>query len=705
MDTATFFCTCPRNTADLLAGEAREAGAGEISEYTNGIKFTGALEIGYRLCLWSRTGSQILVEIGNYQVSSADDLYAGALRIDWSAHMDVKTTFAVYATVTKESPVNRNFAVLRVKDAIADYFRDKTGGQRPSVSTESPDVAVSVHIGGTEATFYIDLSGESLHRRGYRREAGPAPLKENLAAVILLRAGWPEIAKSGGALVDPMCGSGTIPIEGALIAADIAPGLTRLRFGFETWKQHDAGLWKPMVKEALARRADGMNRLPRITGYDQDRHAVARAVAAAERLGLSGAVHFERRELNSVLPPGSHKGLVAVNPPYGVRLQDKDTLLPLYRNLGRVLKTSFPGWKAAILSGERELSMATTLRASKVNTLYNGDIPCVLAQFDIYADEPQRGAGVRDIYLEQFGNRLEKNYGHLSKWAAKEGISCYRVYDADMPEFSAAIDFYENSWVHVQEYAPPKTVEPRSARARLQVILETIPKVLNVRREHVYVKTRERQDDNRQYEHIGNTGVFNEIHEGGLSFLVNFTDYLDTGIFLDHRITRALIRDLAGDRTFLNLFSYTATATVYALQGGAKSTVSVDNSNTYTSWAADNLRLNGMFDETLLREEAREYLSRSGPRFDLIFIDPPTFSRSKRFRQTFQIQRDHVELITMALAKLTPSGIILFSTNFRKFKLDYPALQGLQVEDLTKPTIPEDFKRTPKMHQLWKISR
>ncbi len=708
MDNIAYFCTCPKNASDLLAQEARDAGAVEVHEHANGIQFFGSVETGYRLCLWSRIASRILLELAVFDVTTADGLYEAARGIDWSEHMDLHTTFAVHTTVTKTGPMSTKFAVLRTKDGIVDYFRDTSGGSRPSVDTSTPDISFTVHIHGENVKLYLDLSGESLHRRGYRREAGPAPLKENVAAAMLMRAGWPQIASEGGALLDPMCGSGTIPLEGALIAGDIAPGLTRSGFGFGAWKQHAAETWNDLLVEAKERRTEGIGRIPRITGFDKDPRAVTAAVASAERLGLSGVVHFEKRNLSAALPPGKDTGLVAVNPPYGVRLQDRERLLPLYRGLGRTLKTSFPGWKAAILSGDKELSFATALRATRTNTLYNGAIPCILAQCDIYAGEAPPSAPGRglEVYLDQFSNRLEKNFKRLSKWAEKEEITSYRVYDADMPEFSAAIDFYEKKWVHVQEYAPPPTVDAKRARVRLQVILETIPKVLGVRRENVHVKTRERQESGSQYKHIGSDGEFNEIHEGGLSFLVNFTDYIDTGIFLDHRITRGLIRDMARGRRFLNLFSYTGSATVYAASGGAAGSVSVDNSNTYTAWARDNLHLNGMFDEShvLLRDEAREYLTRERDRFDLIFIDPPTFSRSKRFKHTFQIQRDHVELINLASKRLNRSGIILFSSNFKKFKLDYESLKFLEIEDLTKETIPEDFGRKQKMHQLWKLT-
>ena len=684
----------------------------DIREQTNGVGFTAPIEAGYRLCLWSRIAGRVMLEISRFDVASADDLYEAVRGIDWTDHMDQNTTFAINATVTQSAPLSRKFAALRTKDAIADFFRE-TVGVRPSVDTSSPDISYAVHVRGEDATLYLELSGDSLHRRGYRRAAGPAPLKENVAAALLLRAGWDSIAAEGGSLLDPMCGSGTIPIEGAMIAGDLAPGLIRTRFGFESWKKHQTETWDGLVKEARDRMAAGLDRIPRVTGYDKDRRSVTAAVAAAELVGLAGKVHFEKRELHEALPPGTktgsgkYAGLVAVNPPYGVRMGDD--LLPLYRSLGRTLKSSFPGWKAAILTSDKELSKATGLQAGKVNTLYNGAIQCILAQSDLYGGREQepKSAAKRDLYTEQFSNRLTKNFKRYAKWAKSTGVSCYRVYDADMPEFSAAIDFFEGTWVHVQEYAAPPTIDQKQARARLQVILDAVPKIMGVPRENVYVKTRARQESGSQYEHIGSTGLFNEIREGGLLFLVNFTDYLDTGIFLDHRITRGIIRDLAAGRRFLNLFSYTASATVYAADGGATESLSVDNSNTYTSWARDNLHLNGFFDEghQLLRDEARYYLTREKTKFDLIFIDPPTFSRSKRFTSTFQVQRDHVELIELALKRLSPDGTLLFSTNFKKFKLDYEAMDGLQIEDLTKATIPEDYERQPKIHQLWKIER
>ena len=678
MNDFHFFCTAPRNAGDLLIREVDEHGGTEIHEQVNGVRFRGTLGTGYRLCLFSRIAGRVLLQIAHFACVSEAELYEYSRKVDWDDHLGVGDTFAIATTVAGTATFNRTGALLKVKDAIADYFMD-TVGSRPSVDTASPDIRLSIFVAADHATLYLNLSGESLHRRGYRQTGGPAPLKENVAAAILLRAAWDQIAADGGALVDPMCGVGTIPLEGALIAGDFAPGLLRAGFGFEQWKQHDQSLWKVALREAEERRQAGADKIPAIFGYDKNRHSIHEALRSAHAMGISGSLHFEKRDMTTVTPPskvlskGRYSGLIATNPPYGVRMGTKQDLTPLYRSLGQVLKTSFSGWKSAIFTADKELSLATKLRAEKLNTLYNGSIPCVLAQSELFdVDVGTQSVGKKEIYEEQFGNRLKKNYKKIKKWAVESDISCYRVYDADMPEFAAAIDLYENKWAHVQEYAPPKTVDRRQAELRLQVILDVVPDVLGISRKDIFVKTRERQRAGRQYQAMGGSGVFHEIREGGLSFLANFTDYLDTGIFLDHRITREMIRNMSDGRTFLNLFSYTASATVYAISGGAAKTVSVDNSNTYTEWARENMNINGFFNprHELIKDEARSWLTRGKSRYQLIFLDPPTFSRSKSFKKTFQIQYDHIDLISMALDRLSSDGTLLFSTNYQQFKLD-----------------------------------
>lgn len=313
---------------------------------------------------------------------------------------------------------------------------------------------------------------------------------------------------------------------------------------------------------------------------------------------------------------------------------------------------------------------------------------------------------------EAFVNRLAKNFRHLKKWAKREDVHCWRVYDRDLHDYNVAIDLYER-WVHVQEYERPPRIDDARARARLEFVMETLPGALGVRPEDCFVKTRRRQRGGSQYEKLGERGELHEVREGGHTFLVSFTDYLDTGLFLDHRKTRAMLGEMARGKSFLNLFAYTGTATVYAACGGATSTTTVDMSNTYLEWAARNLRLNGIepgADHELIRADCTLWIPAGGGeggrrRWDVIFLDPPTFSTSKKMEGTFDVQRDHVALLRATARLLAPGGVLLFSNNFRRFRLDAKALPGLAIEDVTRRTIPEDFRRTEKVHHAFLVRR
>jgi 23S rRNA (guanine2445-N2)-methyltransferase / 23S rRNA (guanine2069-N7)-methyltransferase len=306
-------------------------------------------------------------------------------------------------------------------------------------------------------------------------------------------------------------------------------------------------------------------------------------------------------------------------------------------------------------------------------------------------------------------NRLRKNLRHLGKWARREGVTCYRVYDADLPEYALAVDLYEE-WVHVQEYAPPLTVDPMLAQARLADAMALIPDALGKQADRVVLKVRRRQKGLAQYERQAATGRFREVREGGLRFLVNLSDYLDTGLFLDHRPTRALIRTMMRGGRFLNLFAYTGAATVHAAAGGAASTMTVDMSSVYLDWARRNMALNGFAEgraHRFIRADCLAWLaSPHAERYHVIFVDPPTFSNSKRMGEaTFDVQRDHVGLLRSVVPLLARGGLILFSNNFRHFKLHRSAFPDLTVEEITHSTIPPDFQRNPKIHNCWKIAR
>jgi 23S rRNA (guanine2445-N2)-methyltransferase / 23S rRNA (guanine2069-N7)-methyltransferase len=702
-----FFATAPRGIEPLLVDELRALGADGARETRAGVAFTGDLAVAYRACLWSRLANRVLLVLARFPAPTPEALYAGVAAIDWSAHLDPGGTLAVDANVSGSAITHSQFAALKVKDAVVDQFRARTGS-RPSVDTARPDLRLNLYILRDEATLSLDLAGESLHRRGYRSEGREAPLKENLAAAILLRAGWPAVAAEGGAFVDPMCGSGTLPIEAALMAGDVAPCFARTYYGFLRWRGHEAETWARLVAEARERREAGRQRLVALTirGYDCDRGAIHAAQANARRAGVAEALHFEARELSACKPEGPH-GLVVVNPPYGERLGEDATLPALYSSLGSALKKCHPGWRAAVFTGNPELGRLLGLRAHKLHTLYNGPIECKLLHIEI-PQEPVAAVAHGDV--EAFSNRLRKNLRHFGRWARRDGIGAWRVYDADLHDYNFAIDVYESDrrYVHVQEYEAPASVDPRLAARRLASALDVIPAVLEVSPAQLFYKRRRKQKGGAQYEKHGEGGEFHEIREGPCRLLVNFTDYLDTGLFLDHRLTRAMVGELARGKRFLNLFGYTGTATVHAALGGATATTTVDMSRTYLDWARRNLELNGIRgrQHELVQTDVVQWLKEArGARYGLIFLDPPTFSRSKRMEGTLDIQRDHVALIRDCVRLLEPGGVLVFSTNLRRFKLEREALAELEIRDITRATLPRDFERNPRIHQCFRIEQ
>ncbi|MCQ8116171.1 bifunctional 23S rRNA (guanine(2069)-N(7))-methyltransferase RlmK/23S rRNA (guanine(2445)-N(2))-methyltransferase RlmL [Methylomonas rosea] len=725
------FATTPKAMEGILANEIKALGGQNVREKMAGVSFDGDLALAYRVCLWSRTANRVFLPLSSFEVKSQQDLYDGVKKINWFEHIKPDDSLAVSFS-SKNNPAinNTHFGALKVKDAIVDQMRAKFN-KRPNIDTDRPSIRVNVYLHNETAQLSLDLSGESLHRRGYRDVNIAAPIKENLAAAILLRAGWPKIAEQGGSLLDPMCGSGTMLLEGAMIAADYAPGLQRDYFGFLGWKKHDAALWQSLLDEAKQRRDIGLSKMPVIVGFDQDRRTVVAALQHVENAGLAGKIHIERRDIADATAAESWpKGLIACNPPYGERLGDEAETSELYRRFGEVLKQRFVGWQVAMIISNPELGFRLGVRSQKPITLFNGALECKLLRFNIEEQtffEPkaksqqERIAQISrrteteqpDNQAEMFANRLRKNLKKIGKWAKQNHISCYRLYDADLPEYAVAVDVYqgEQTWVNVQEYESPKTIDPAKANQRLAGAMVEIPKVLNIPKEQVFLKIRRKQKSTDQYEKQGESGRFHVVEEGGCKFWVNFEDYLDTGLFLDHRPIRLLIQKQAKGRRFLNLFAYTGSASVHAAVGGAVSSVTVDMSNTYLDWAKRNFDLNGIQgDHKLVRANCVEWLAEQAaakdkPQFDLIFLDPPTFSNSKKMDEAFDIQNDHLHLLRSAVALLAADGVLYFSTNFRRFKLDRQALADLQIEDISAQTIPEDFARDQKIHYCWRITR
>lgn len=709
-----WIATAPVGAAAVLAEELGQFGASDIRERSHDVKFQGTLEVGYRACLWSRAATRVLLSVGSIDAGTSKTLFDAVKRIDWREHLASGATLACDCSGGNEAIRHTIYGSQLLKDAVCDNLRDSTG-QRPDIKPERPDVLLHLHVEGPTALVSVDFSGGSLHRRGYRLEGGRAPLKENVAAAVLLRAGWPATCERGGVLLDPMCGSGTFLTEGALIAADAAPALQRDYFGFLGWAQHDALLWERLREEARARRAARVARRC-IVGSDSDSDAVRMALENGESAGVGAWIHVERRSLSEVTRPPADIGLVVCNPPYGERIGAESGLPELYGELGRVLRGEFQGWQAAVLTGNAPLARHLGVYARRTHRFFNGTIECRLLRFDLDPSREQRAPeAVRADWsgrpgAQMFANRLRKNLKQLDPWAEGQHIECFRVYDADMPEYAFAIDLYgrESRHAYVQEYAPPKTVDQESARERRREVLAVLPDVLSLPVQHVHSRLRKPQKGSEQYQKRENVAERHVVRENSLKFWVNFRDYLDTGLFLDHRIMRQMLRDWAENADFLNLFCYTASATVYAAAGGARSTCSVDLSNTYLDWAHENLLLNGFggSEHELFRDDCLNWLESQsvwGPRFDLIFVDPPTFSNSKRMDGVLDVQRDHVGMIRRSLKLLRPGGRLVFSTNYSRFKLDAPALDDLSVEDITEATIPRDFARHARIHRCFVV--
>ena len=764
------FVTCPRGIETMLLEELRSLGAVECKETIGGVHAKSDVAGAYRLCLWSRMASRVLMPLSKFPLDGVDSLYAAAHDIHWPDLFDVSKSFLIEVAGRSNTVTHTHYAALKVKDAIADRFRAVTG-KRPDVDSENPDIRIHLHLegrtSGDQAQLSLDLSGSALHRRGWRARQVEAPLKENLAAALLIRSGWPAIAQRGGGLLDLFTGSGTFVVEAGWMAGDHAPGLMREDWGFTHWNAHQPQAWAALREEALARAEAGFKNIPLLAGIDNDPRAISIARDNGKRAGLTGKVDFTVGEATLAKSIGDVPGLLIGNPPYGERLSDEAELIKLHSLLGGHVRSAFPGWKFALFTGKQELGFRLGIKADKVYSFFNGAIPCKLLVMEVFSKQqsealvsslphggrevrsegaldlnatspesrpspdpsghplPQAGEGKRLSPAPDFENRLKKNLAHLGKWARRSDVSNYRLYDNDLPEYAVAVDIYATPELHVvvQEYAPPKTIEAATAERRLRQALQVIQHVLELPMDRLHYKLRKAQKGTSQYQKQGEHERYHVVTEHGCKLWANFDDYLDTGLFLDHRPIRQRIQKEARNKRLLNLFCYTGSASIHAAVGGADHTLSVDMSNTYLDWLAQNFELNNIpFTEldgraplpsrlpphATLRADCVEWLARTAqddraPKFDIIFCDPPTFSNSKKMDESWDIQRDHVALIGDAMQLLAPGGVLYFSTNRQRFKLD--ALEGLKVEDITLQTLGEDYKRPPAPHRAWRITR
>ncbi|MBV8801992.1 MAG: bifunctional 23S rRNA (guanine(2069)-N(7))-methyltransferase RlmK/23S rRNA (guanine(2445)-N(2))-methyltransferase RlmL, partial [Gammaproteobacteria bacterium] len=584
-----FFATTPKGLELLLVDELRGLGAADAAEKLAGVTFTGNIALGYKACLWSRLANRILLRIQQFPATTPEELYKGVQSIAWDKHCDSNQSIYIHFVTVQSRISHTLFGAQKVKDAIVDQFREKHG-VRPNVSRDKPDISIHVFLHRDVATVSIDLSGESLHKRGYRLEQGVAPLKENLAAAILLRSGWPRIAENQGSFIDPMCGAGTLVIEAALMAGNIAPGLLRNYFGFLNWKKHLPEVWSQLVEEA---KNQSKPILSKMIGYDSNREVVAIAHANVERAGLRGIVHIEKRDISLCVPHSDWKpGLIVVNPPYGERLGEEAHLQTLYIQLANQFKKHFQDYRAAIFTGNPTLSKNMGLRAERYYSLFNGTIPCQLLLFTLSPEwfidrsitavnerrirKAQRLLAERpDTAVQMFINRLKKNIKHKKRWAGREAITCYRIYDADLPEYAVSIDVYDQ-FIFVQEYQAPQSIDKDKVVQRLNSVLAVLPDVLDVVPKNIFLHSCNGEPRLSEED----LDAFYTVMENGVKLIVNLQhDGLSTGLYLDERRLRALIMKETKNKSFLSLMTESGTVNIFAALGGAAYTEAVVNSD------------------------------------------------------------------------------------------------------------------------------
>ena len=717
-----FFARCAAGFEGTLSRELKSLSVRRVRPLKGGAAFFGTIADAYRVCLWSRIATRVQLMLARLDARDADALYTGATRMPWENHVASGTTIAVQAHGENAFLRNTQSTALKVKDAVCDRLR-KVCGERPDVDPHDPDLAIDVSVHEHHATIYLNLSGPSLHRRGYREQSvqTEAPLKETLAAGMLLAAGWYRLAREGAAFADPMCGSGTLAIEAALIGADIAPGILRARWGFTGWAQHDDALWDEIADEARRRADSAREHGAPLVASDCDARAISIARANAERAGVAHMISFSvvgAEHLGSRLEAACgylpERGLIAVNPPYGHRLQTSGGLSGTYAALSQGIASLPEAWRMAVITPDAGIDTALGRRASRTIPCFNGPIRAAVRLYDTM---PSQRAEVEVISLAgarhtvsvaeensgQFAARLRKVAKERAKWARKAGITCYRIYDADRPEYALSVDLFtacrpdRERFIRVEEHPAPAAIDADRADIRFSDACALIPVVLDIDRENMHAQGRSRGDGGEQQRSARDPLVIH-VEERGHVFEVNLSARHDNGLPLDQRAVRELIGSMASKARFLSLGSYAGAPAVYAAAGGATEVTVVDPAQSYLDWAHRALGENGFSDRRYRfeRSELAAWLSsagRSGRAFDLAYCDVSVLS-------------DHLPLDRVADV-LAPDGALILIARSRAFKIDGRALEaaGFTFEDVTARTIPHDFERTPRIHRCWLIAR
>ncbi len=711
-DTFDLIAACAFGLEAVVRRELESLGVESVIGDSGRVHFRGTTETVARVNLWLRAADRVLIRVAEFPAADFDALFETTRQIAWGQWIPPDGQVPVTGRSIKSTLTSVPACQRAVKRALVDAMRRDHGVEiLPETAAEyKVDISLLKDI----ATLTLDTTGRSLHRRGYRTHISAAPLKETLAATLVLLSFW----KRDKPLIDPFCGSGTIPIEAALIGRNIAPGRNR-EFACELWPG-----WSAEIFAAARAQADADQLEPlaeRLIGSDIDERALKAARENAERAGVGEDIHFQVKSIEQVTSKRRF-GCLITNPPYGQRIGRADDLDALYEALPDLFR-KLPTWSHFVLTAYPNFEKTVGRQADRRRKLYNGRIECTYFQF--HGPKPvvnQTDAEIPYLHAsgsaafgtlgekateqaELFAVRLRKRAKHLRRWPSRRGITCFRVYERDIPEIPLVVDRYENS-LHITEYDRPHDRDPAQHGNWLDLMATTAAEALEIPKANVFFKRRTRQRGNTQHDKVADTKQRLEVHEGGLKFLVNLADYVDTGLFLDHRITRAMVRDMADGKTFLNLFAYTGAFTVYAAAGGAKQTTTVDLSRSYLDWARDNMRLNGFTgpEHEYIASDVGQFIANHprDQRYDLIVVDPPTYSNSKRTEQDFNVQEDAVPMLNNLLPLVRSGGVIYFSNNFRKFKFDQAAINASEIHEISKQTVPEDF-RNRRIHRCWRI--
>lgn len=712
MSVFQFIAVSAPSLEEILTGELRALGI-KGATTTGGSRFSGSIGDAYRVCMWSRVAHRVLLSLDQFAAPTEDALFDGIRRTRWPDHLHAPASFAVRLRAEGARLSQSTALAERVKTTILRQYRE-LDRDPPRTDPRHPDMLVEVAVSASEARIAIDLSGGPLYPRIYRGAHAADPLFEGLAAALLLEADWPELAAQGCPFVDPMCASGVLAIEAAMIAADKAPGLLRTSWGFTKWPHHQPQAWQEIRDEAVDRATEGLLENLEILAYDNDRAALESARSRHQDAGLDGRIQFRRREVAECMPPDAGDlGLVATAPPWALMSTHDPEVLELYSHLGKLLRDRFQGWDAAVLVNRPELRKRLGLRAKNSKRLVCGRDFARLFHFRI---DDESSALIHSEYVprnrrtasaEALAQRIRTNLTSTARWRRREGISCFRVYANDLRDYPFIIDVYQGR----QRYA---CIQPRgqpgeqAASFRMREVVSAVRDQLDIEARHCLCPGSDSPEQQALIRELGNELV--EVREDGLRFLVRFGDCRYPGLPPVTRDVRRLLRKRSGHKHFLHLFCHAAAATVHAAKGGADSTTSIDIIGEHLAWADRNLSLNNLSRENhhLIESDLLSWLQqarRAGKRFSLILLSPMQIHEQSPQGSGIDIQRDHGALLRAAVHLLEPFGQLFFTTDLPHFRLDTRQLGRSRVDDIARDTIPRDFFAYPGEHRCWLIRR